>query len=70
MKRGKAKTSKSASKRFNITSSGKMMRRAVNGGHFNAKDNGNERQKRRGQSAVSSIDRKEMKSLLPYLPVA
>ena len=62
----KVKTSKSASKRFKISSKGKLMRRAVNTGHFNAKDSGNQRQAKRGDQQLNKANNKDVANLMPY----
>ncbi len=62
----KLKTSKSALKRFKVSGKGKLMRRAVNSGHFNAKDNGNERRRKRTNSALGKANLKDVKNLMPY----
>ena len=62
----KLKTSKSASKRFKISSKGKMMRRRVNAGHFNAKSTGGERGHKRGSENTNASNDKDLANLFPY----
>jgi len=66
----KLKTSKSARKRFKKTSSGKILRRPVNAGHFNAKDNGNERRAKHGDKPMSKANLKDVENMMPYLGTA
>jgi len=62
----KLKTSKSAQKRFKVSSKGKMMRRPVNSGHFNAKDSGAERRKKMGTINTNASNDKDLANLFPY----
>ncbi len=62
----KLKTSKSAKKRFKISGTGKVMHRAPNMNHFNAKDNGSERRNKRGQRSLASVNFADIDNLLPY----
>ncbi|MEK7616386.1 MAG: 50S ribosomal protein L35 [Patescibacteria group bacterium] len=62
----KLKTSKSASKRFKISSKGKRMRRPVNSGHFNAKDSGTERRKKLGTINTNASNENDLANLFPY----
>jgi large subunit ribosomal protein L35 len=63
----KLKTSKSASKRFKRTSTGKLMRRTVNVGHFNAKMSGNERRGRQSDQQMSKANLKDVEHMMPYI---
>jgi large subunit ribosomal protein L35 len=62
----KLKTSKSAKKRFRITSTGKVRRRAVNVNHFNAKDSGNERRRKRPSKGLNKSLEGNILGLFPY----
>ncbi len=62
----KLKTSKSASKRFKVTGSGKLTRRPVNAGHFNAKDSGNERRAKNGDLVLKKANHRDIDHLMPY----
>ena len=62
----KLKTSKSALKRFKFTSTGKILRRAVAINHFNARDNGNERRRRREVLPLAKANKKNIRNLMPY----
>ena len=62
----KLKTSKSASKRYRFTKTGKVFHRAPNMNHFNAKDSGSMRRDKRGEREVQPNDTRELKFLLPY----
>ncbi len=62
----KLKTSKSASKRFKVSGKGKLMRRPVNNGHFNAKSTGSERQRKRGMSSLSKANHRDIDNMMPY----
>ena len=62
----KLKTSKSAAKRFKVSGTGKLMRRPVNSGHFNAKDNGSERRAKHGDLALGKANLKDVANLMPY----
>ncbi len=42
------------------------MRRAVNTGHFNAKDSGNQRQAKRGDQQLDKANMKDVANLMPY----
>lgn len=66
MSKLKLKTSKSALKRFNFSSTGKVQHRAPNMNHFNAKDTGNERRNNRGQRGLAGVNLKDIKNLMPY----
>ncbi len=41
------------------------MRRSVNTGHFNAKDSGNQRQAKRGDTRLGKANMKDVKNLMP-----
>ena len=62
----KLKTSKSASKRFKVSGTGKLMRRAVNAGHFNAKQTGNERRGKRADQQIAKANLKDIKNLFAF----
>jgi len=62
----KQKTSKAVSKRFKVSRKGKVRHRAVNMNHYNAKDSGNTRRRKRGDRTLSNKDAKNMKQMMPY----
>jgi len=66
MKR-KLKTSKSALKRFRVTSKGKMQHRHVRMNHFNAKDTGSMRRHKRPQELLAKQNEKDIRNLMPYI---
>ena len=63
----KLKTSKSALKRFKISSSGKLQRRRSRINHFNARQDGNTRRSSRGQEILAKQNEKDVRNLMPYL---
>ena len=62
----KLKTSKSASKRFKISSSGKKQRRHVRLNHFNARQTGSARRNKRIALPLAKQNEKDIKNLMPY----
>jgi len=66
MAKQKLKTKKAVSKRFKVTGSGKIMRKPTRQAHFNAKQTGSQRRKKRGWVEVSKADAKKLKKLMPY----
>ncbi|MCK9393474.1 MAG: 50S ribosomal protein L35 [Candidatus Paceibacterota bacterium] len=60
----KAKTRKSISKRFRITKTGKVMRRAVGQDHLLAKQTGHKRRRLRKMVEMSESEAKKIKKLL------
>ena len=62
----KLKTKKAASKRFHISSTGKVQRRHVRQAHFNARASGEDKRRKHGDKDVSQSDNKRIKRLLPY----
>lgn len=67
MARLKLKTSKSASKRFKISSKGNIRHRHVRMDHFNAKDTGSMRRGKRPQKSLAKQNEKDIKNLMPYI---
>jgi large subunit ribosomal protein L35 len=62
----KLKTKKSASKRFKITSRGKVLFRPMHQNHFNAKDTGKQRRQKRRWLELTGAEAKAIRRLLPY----
>ncbi|MAG44419.1 50S ribosomal protein L35 [bacterium] len=62
----KIKTRKSASKRFKISKSGKVLRKKIGQDHFNVKESGKKTRKKRKQQKVVKSDLNRIKKLLPY----
>jgi len=58
---GKLKTKKSITKRFKITKNKKMIRRAANQNHFNARASGNQKRKKH---ATQNVHQRDVKKLL------
>jgi len=56
----KGKTNKSITKRIKITKNKKMIRRAANQSHFNARANGSESRKKHTPQGVHSRDVKKL----------
>lgn len=63
-KKTKAKTKKSAAKRFKVTGTGKVMRRPTRQSHFLAKQTGKQRRNKRKLVEVSKSEAKQIKRLL------
>jgi len=63
----KLKTRKALLKRIKITGQGKIMRRKVHQGHFNAKESGNKTRGKRKDSKFLPVDRKIIKKVLPNI---
>lgn len=61
------KTRKSITKRFKVTKSGKIMRRATGQNHFRGKKSGNKIREKRKWIEVSEPESKKIKKLLPNL---
>lgn len=60
----KLKTRKSITKRFKITKTGKVLRRAIGQGHNRAKKTGNQIRKCRKWVQLCAVDAKKIKKLL------
>jgi len=60
----KLKTKKSISKRFKITSRGKIMHRPVHQNHFNAKEGGSQTRRKRGCENLMPVDSRKIKKVL------
>ena len=58
------KTRKAITKRFKITKTGKVLRRAIGQDHFLAKKSGKQRRKSKRWVALSAVDAKKIKKLL------
>ncbi len=63
----KLKSSKSAFKRFKISSSGKKQHRHSRINHFNARQDGSARRNSRSQDILAKSNNKDIKNLMPYL---
>jgi ribosomal protein L35 len=64
--KNKTKSKKSVFKRFKISSRGKLQHRHVRMDHFNARDSGNERRRKRQQRLLTGKEMTEIKKLIPY----
>lgn len=62
----KAKTRKSIAKRFKITKTGKILRRATGQNHYGMKKSGESKRKKRKWVRVSKPEAKKIKKLLVY----
>ena len=60
----KQKTNKTISKRFRITSTGKVMRRHGGQDHFNGRDSGTVTRRKRRDETMSKADTKNIKILI------
>ncbi|MYE38582.1 MAG: 50S ribosomal protein L35 [Candidatus Spechtbacteria bacterium SB0662_bin_43] len=67
MARKKLKTRKSVTKRFKITATGKILHRPQSQSHFNAKQSGNTKRRKRRLVPVAKSDAKALRRLIPYL---
>jgi large subunit ribosomal protein L35 len=67
MPKRKLKTSKSASKRFKVTSKGKLEHRHARTNHFNAKQSGESRRQKRPDSILAKQNKKDIRNLMPYI---
>ncbi len=65
-KKNTPKTRKSLSKRFKITKSGKVLRRAVGQNHFRSKKSGKLIRQKRGWVELSDNEAKIIKKALKY----
>ena len=62
----KLKTKKALSKKVKVTRTGKVLRRHTKQNHFNSKQTGNFKRKKRRDLSVFSADAKNMKKALNY----
>jgi large subunit ribosomal protein L35 len=62
----KQKTKKSVVKKFRVTGSGKLKRRATGQNHYNTRDTGNETRGKRRDQSVFKTDETNVKKALPY----
>ncbi|MFC1721378.1 50S ribosomal protein L35 [Patescibacteria group bacterium] len=58
------KTNRSAAKRFRQTKKGKIMRRYTSQDHFNAREPGKQKRRKRRKQEVATPDQKNLKKLL------
>ncbi|MBL7058554.1 50S ribosomal protein L35 [Patescibacteria group bacterium] len=62
----KIKTHKATSKRITITKTGKLKQRKGGQDHFNSRETGNTKRKKRRDITISKSYAKVFKSLMPY----
>lgn len=63
----KQKTNKAVSKKFKVTGSGKLKRRATGQNHYNSRDTGNStRDKRLDAGIAVAADEANLRKALPY----
>jgi large subunit ribosomal protein L35 len=62
----KLKTKKSVSKKVTVTKSGKVLHRYTKQNHFNARETGKFKRKKRRDTRLFSTDEKNIKRALPY----
>ena len=60
----KIKTKKAISKRFKVTKKGKVIARSANQDHFNARESGNEKRKKRNDKKITTGIKKSIKRQL------
>jgi large subunit ribosomal protein L35 len=62
----KLKTSRSAAKRFRVTKHGKVLKKHACVSHLLTKKSRNRKRKLRRSSALSSVEQKMIRTILPY----
>ncbi len=62
----KQKTSKTVSKRFKKTKSGKLLKRKGGQGHFNSRESGKVTRNKRRDLEVSAVFVRSIKALMPH----
>jgi large subunit ribosomal protein L35 len=62
----KIKTHKATAKRFQITKKGKIKQRKAGQDHFNARESGNTKRKKRRDIDTDDTLKKTIKTLMPY----
>lgn len=62
----KQKTRKSVAKKVKQTASGKLTRRGSGQNHYNSKESGKAKRKKRGAHSLTQKDQKNILSALPY----
>lgn len=62
----KQKTNKTISKRFRVTSKGKLLRRKGGQGHFNSREAGKVTRAKRRDEVMSKADEKNIKTLIAH----
>ncbi|OGD24812.1 hypothetical protein A2819_01040 [Candidatus Azambacteria bacterium RIFCSPHIGHO2_01_FULL_40_24] len=62
----KIKTNKSILSRLKVSSNGKLVRRATNQSHFNAKDSGKKGRLKHRSALIKKSDKKLFKQYIPY----
>ncbi|KKS23909.1 MAG: 50S ribosomal protein L35 [Microgenomates group bacterium GW2011_GWC1_41_8] len=62
----KQKTNKSILSRLKISGKGKLIRRATNQSHFNAKDSGKKGRLKHKSALIKKSDKKLFKQYIPY----
>jgi len=62
----KIKTHKATAKRFTITKTGKIKQRKAGQDHFNARESGNTKRKKRRDIDTDKSLKKTIKTLMPY----
>jgi ribosomal protein L35 len=65
--KNKLKNSKSAGKRFKISSTGKLQHRRSGTDHFNAREGGDAGRHKKMQKILTNQNKKDIKNLMPYL---
>ncbi len=64
----KQKTNKSVSKKFRVTGSGKVTRRATGNNHYNVRDTGVATRNKRSDSGIAvRADEKNLLRVIPYV---
>ncbi|MFA6918924.1 MAG: 50S ribosomal protein L35 [Patescibacteria group bacterium] len=62
----KIKTRQAVAKRFKITKNGKVMKRTAGQDHFNARETGETKRKKRRDTSIANVDAKNIKKMIPY----
>jgi|JI8StandDraft_1071087.scaffolds.fasta_scaffold10270_3 large subunit ribosomal protein L35 len=62
----KQKTKKSVAKKFKITGSGKVMKRATGNNHYNVRDTGSANRAKRRDGGLFATDQKNVLKALPH----
>ncbi|MFA6106695.1 MAG: 50S ribosomal protein L35 [Patescibacteria group bacterium] len=63
---GKIKTHKATAKRFKITKNKKVLKRKAGQGHFNARESGTVKRRKRRDILLSKSDVKNIRLMMPY----
>ena len=62
----KIKTRQAVAKRFKITKNGKVIKRTAGQDHFNARETGENKRRKRLDTSIANVDAKNIKKMIPY----